>query len=139
MSWNNVIYTGTGYRDFHNVQHSSANVTGGHVFNTAVFDTRTVVNSAYPVNNDPTNVSATSPYNPDIQPTGNNYRTFPQYLLRQDYTSNWDATLEKGRRHLGKREDSTASRLFQPAEPAAVQHTERQPDFVLLRHDERRL
>ncbi len=95
MSWNNVIYTGRGYRDFHNVQHSSANVTGGHVFNTAVFDTRTVVNSAYPVNNDPTNVSATSPYNPDIQPTGNNYRTFPQYLLRQDYTSNWDATLEK--------------------------------------------
>ncbi len=95
MSWGNVIYTGTGYRDFHNVQHSSANVTGGHVFNTGVFDTRTVANGAYAVNNDPTNVSATSPYNPNIQPTGNNYRTFPQYLLRQDYTSDWDATLEK--------------------------------------------
>jgi hypothetical protein len=95
ISWGNVIYTGTGYRDFKNVQHSSANVTGGHVFNTSVFDTRTVTNSAYPVNNDPTNVSATSPYNPDIQPTSNNYRTFPQYLLRQDYTSNWDGNVQK--------------------------------------------
>ncbi len=53
ISWNNVIYTGTGYRDFHNVQHSSANVTGGHVFNTSVFDTRTVANPALAADNDP--------------------------------------------------------------------------------------
>jgi hypothetical protein len=95
ISWGNVIYNTGTYRDFHNVQHSSANVTGGHVFNTSVFDTRTVTNSAYPVNNDPTNVSPTSPYNPDIQPTSNNFRTFPAYLLRQDYTSDWDANVQK--------------------------------------------
>jgi hypothetical protein len=95
MSWGNVIYTGSGWKDFHNVQHSSANVFGKPVFNTAVFDTRTVTNSAYPVNNDPTNVTPTTPYNPNIQPTGNNYRTFPAYLLRQDYTSDWDANVQK--------------------------------------------
>jgi hypothetical protein len=95
ISWGNVIYTGSGWKDFHNKQHSSANVFGQSVFNTAVFDTRTVVNSAYPVNNDPTNVTATTPYNPNVQPTGNNYRTFPQYLLRQDYTSDWDANVQK--------------------------------------------
>jgi hypothetical protein len=95
ISWNNVIYTGNGYSDFHNVQHSSANRTGGKVFNTSVFDTRTVENSAYPVNNDPTNTSPTNPYNPDIQPNAENYRTFPQYLLRQDYTSDWDANVQK--------------------------------------------
>ncbi|MDP9051280.1 MAG: carboxypeptidase-like regulatory domain-containing protein [Acidobacteriota bacterium] len=98
MSWNNVIYTGSGFKDFHNVQHSSANVFGQPVFNTSVFDTRSVVNSAYPVNNDPTNVTAATPYNPNIQPTGNNYRTFPQYLLRQDYTSNWDGNVQKNTR-----------------------------------------
>jgi len=95
ISWNNVVYTGSGYSDFHNVQHSSANRTGGKVFNTSVFDTRTVENSAYPVNNDPTNTSPTNPYNPDIQPNAENYRTFPQYLLRQDYTSDWDANVQK--------------------------------------------
>jgi hypothetical protein len=95
MSWGNVIYTGSGWSDFHNVQHSSANVFGKPVFNTAVFDTRTVTNSAYPVNNDPTNVTPSTPYNPNIQPNGNNYRTFPQYLLRQDYTSDWDANVQK--------------------------------------------
>ncbi len=98
MSWGNVIYTGSGWKDFHNVQHSSANVYGKSVFNTAVFDTRTVVNSAYPVNNDPTNVTPTTPYNPNVQPTGNNYRTFPAYLLRQDYTSDWDANVQKNTR-----------------------------------------
>jgi hypothetical protein len=77
------------------VQHSSANRTGGKVFSTSVFDTRTVENSAYPVNNDPTNTSPTNPYNPDIQPNAENYRTFPQYLLRQDYTSDWDANVQK--------------------------------------------
>jgi hypothetical protein len=95
ISWGNVIYTGSGFSDFHNVQHSSANVFGKPVFNTAVFDTRTVANSAYAVNNDPTNVTPTTPFNPNIQPTGNNYRTFPAYLLRQDYTSNWDANVQK--------------------------------------------
>ncbi len=91
MSWNNTIYTGGGWKDFHNVQHSSANVTGGKVFNTSVFDTRTVANSSEAVNNNP--LSAT--FNPDIQPNGENYRTFPQYLLRQDYTSDWDANVQK--------------------------------------------
>ena len=91
MSWNNTIYTGSGWKDFHNVQHSSANVTGGKVFNTSVFDTRTVANSSEAVNNNP--LSAT--FNPDIQPNGENYRTFPQYLLRQDYTSDWDANVQK--------------------------------------------
>ena len=94
ISWSSpAIYTGNGYSDFHNVQHSSANVTGGHVFNTSVFDTRTIANSALPLNNDPT--VTTTPYNPDIQPTSNNYRTFPAYLLRQDYTSNWDGNVQK--------------------------------------------
>ncbi len=87
-----VIYTGNGWRDFHNVQHSSANVTGGKVFNTAVFDTRTCQNgSTGTCQNDPTIAG----YNPNIQPTGNNYRTFPAYLLRQDYTSDWDANVQK--------------------------------------------
>jgi len=95
ISWGNVIYTGTSYRDFHNVQHSAANRNLQPVFNTSAFDTRTVTNSLYPVNNDPTNVSVTSPYNPDIQPTSNNFRTFPAYLLRQDYTNDWDANVQK--------------------------------------------
>ncbi len=92
MSWNNVIYTGGGWRDFHNVQHSSANVTGSKVFNTSVFDTRTCMNGGTSCNSDPTNGQ---PYNPNVQPTGNNYRTFPAYLLRQDYTSNWDGNVQK--------------------------------------------
>jgi hypothetical protein len=92
MSWGNVIYTGSGFGDFHNVQHSSANVTGGKVFNTAVFDTRTCANGvATTCQNDPSQAN----YNPNIQPTGNNYRTFPAYLLRQDYTSDWDANVQK--------------------------------------------
>jgi hypothetical protein len=95
MSWGNAIYTGSSWHDFNNVQHSSANLTAAHVFNTAVFDTRTVTNPAFPANNDPTNVTSTTPYNPNIQPTANNYRTFPQYLLRQDYTSDWDANVQK--------------------------------------------
>ncbi len=96
ISWGNVIYTGSGFHDFHNVQHSSANVLGQPVFNTAVFDTRTcTIAGTSSCNNDPTNTSPTNPYNPNIQPTGNNYRTFPAYLLRQDYTSDWDANVQK--------------------------------------------
>lgn len=91
MSWGNVIYTGTSWKDFHNVQHSSANVTGGTVFNTAVFDTRTVADSTKKVDNDPLDAT----FNPDIQPNSYNYRTFPAYLLRQDYTSNWDGNVQK--------------------------------------------
>jgi hypothetical protein len=52
---------------------------------------RTVANSSEAVNNNP--LSAT--FNPDIQPNGENYRTFTQYLLRQDYTSDWDANVQK--------------------------------------------
>ena len=94
ISWNNVVYNGN-WHDFHNVQHSSANVFGKPVFNTSAFDTRSCTNPAYPCNNDPTNVTATTPYNPNVQPDSTNYRTFPAYLLRQDYTSNWDANLQK--------------------------------------------
>jgi hypothetical protein len=72
IQWNNSIYTGTSWNDFHNVQHSSANVFGQKVFNTSVFDT----------------VSAD-------QPTSFNYRTFPQYLLRQDFLNNFDLNLQK--------------------------------------------
>ena len=93
ISWGNVIYTGNGWNDFHNIQHSSANVNGGHVFNTAVFDTRTCVNGGTSCQPDPT-ISSPA-YNPNVQPTSNNYRTFPAYLLRQDYTSNWDANVQK--------------------------------------------
>lgn len=92
ISWGNVIYTGTSWHDFHNKQHSSANVNGGTVFNTSVFDTRTCENGTTSCNNDPTNGK---PYNPNIQPNGFNYRTFPAYLLRQDYTNNWDANVQK--------------------------------------------
>jgi hypothetical protein len=95
ISWGNVIYTGSGWNDFHNVQHSAANRTGGTVFNTAVFDTRTCANGDTKCNNDPTNVTPTAPYDPNIQPTSNNYRTSPAYLLRQDYTSDWDGTVQK--------------------------------------------
>lgn len=91
ISWGNVIYTGSGWNDFHNVQHSSANIFGKPVFNTAVFDTR--------VNVIPGAASQPNPYaanyNPLVQPNAYNYRTFPQYLLRQDYTSNWDADIQK--------------------------------------------
>ena len=95
MSWGNAIYTGSSWKDFKNKQHSSANVTGGKVFNTAVFDTRICTNGGSTCNNDPTNTSSTNPYNPSIQPNSYNYRTFPAYLLRQDYTSNWDANVQK--------------------------------------------
>ena len=91
ISWNNVIYTGTSWKDFHNVQHSAANVEGQTVFNTSVFDTRTVENSTEKVDNNPLDAS----FNPNIQPNSYNYRTFPAYLLRQDYTSNWDGNVQK--------------------------------------------
>jgi hypothetical protein len=93
MSWNNAIYTGSGWKDFHNVQHSSANVLGQPVFNTAVFDTRTCASGGTnkTCNNDPSKGAL----NQNIQPDSTNYRTFPQYLLRQDYTSNWDANVQK--------------------------------------------
>ena len=90
IPWGNVIYTGSGFRDFHNVQHSSANVTGAHVFNTSVFDTRTNATTAAAQPN-----PYLPNYNPPIQPNAYNYRTFPAYLLRQDYTSNWDMDVQK--------------------------------------------
>jgi len=37
----------------------------------------------------------TNPYNPNVQPNAENYRTFPSYLLRSDYTSNWDGNVQK--------------------------------------------
>jgi hypothetical protein len=92
MSWGNVIYTGTTWKDFHNVQHSAANVNGQTVFNTSVFDTRTVANSAIAVDNNPLDGVK---FNPNIQPNSYNYRTSPAYLLRQDYTSNWDGNVQK--------------------------------------------
>ena len=91
ISWGNVIYTGSGWNDFHNKQHSSANVFAQPVFNTAVFDQRICANGTTTCNNAPNSAL----YNPNIQPNAENYRTFPQYLLRQDYTSNWDATVQK--------------------------------------------
>jgi len=95
MSWGNAIYTGTNWHDFHNKQHSSANVQGKPTFNTSAFDTRVCVNGGSTCNNDPTNVSTSNPYNPSVQPNSYNYRTFPAYLLRQDYTSNWDSNVQK--------------------------------------------
>lgn len=91
ISWGNVIYTGGGYNDFHNVQHSTANRNGTPVFNTSVFDQRTVANPSEKVDNDPLDAT----FNPDIQPNAENYRTFPAYLLRQDYTSDWDGNVVK--------------------------------------------
>lgn len=91
IPWGNVIYTGTSWKDFANHQHGAANVNGTTVFNTSVFDTRTVANSTLKVDNDPLDAG----FNPDIQPNSYNYRTFPSYLLRQDYTSNWDANVQK--------------------------------------------
>jgi hypothetical protein len=99
ISWGNAIYTGSGWKDFHNKQHSSANWQATPVFNTAAFDTRVCTNPivapATTCNNDPSTVTAANPLNPSIQPTSVNYRTFPQYLMRQDYTSNWDANVQK--------------------------------------------
>lgn len=94
LSWGNAIYTGTSWHDFNNHQHNKADVLGGKpVFNTSVFDTRTCQNGGTSCQNDPT---VTSPvYNPNIQPNGDNYRTFPQYLMRQDYTSTWDGNVQK--------------------------------------------
>jgi hypothetical protein len=110
ISWNNTIYTGSGWKDFHNVQHSSANVTGGKVFNTSVFDTRTVANSSEAVNNNP--LSAT--FNPDIQPNAENYRTFPQYLLRRTTRATVMQTCKRTLRP-GKRPGAVAPRSLQPA------------------------
>jgi hypothetical protein len=96
ISWGNAIYTGSGWKDFQNKQHSTADVINGTpVFNTAVFDTRTCTNGGTTCNNDPTNVSTSNPYNPSVQPNSYNYRTFPAYLMRQDYTSNWDGNVQK--------------------------------------------
>ena len=91
IPWGNAIYTGSGWSDFNNVQHSRANVIGGHVFNTAVFDPRICANGGSTCNNAPNSAM----YNPNIQPNGENYRTFPAYLLRQDYTSDWDGNVQK--------------------------------------------
>jgi hypothetical protein len=93
ISWGNAIYKGTGsWSDFHNVQHSSANRTAGEtVFNTATIDPRVVANPLAAVDNNPNDAG----FNPDIQPNAENFRTFPAYLLRQDYTSDWDGTVEK--------------------------------------------
>jgi len=91
LSWGNAIYAGDGsWKDFHNVQHSSANYLGKPVFNTAAFDTRVCANGT-------TGSCTNTPGAPNnsVQPNAENYRTFPQYLLRQDYTSNWDMTLQK--------------------------------------------
>ena len=68
-----------------------ASVIGQPVFNIGAFDVRTCQNGGTSCNNTPTSGA----FNPNIQPTANNYRTFPQYLLRQDYTSNWDSNLQK--------------------------------------------
>lgn len=93
MSWGNVIYTGSGWNDFHNKQHSSANVTGAAVFNTAVFETRTCQSgTSTKCDNSPTDGAK---FNPNIQPNSSNFRTFPAYLLRQDYTSDWDGNVQK--------------------------------------------
>ncbi len=92
ISWGNAIYAGNGsWKDFNNVQHSAGNRLGHATFNTAAFDTRVVANSALPAQNNP----AAANYNPNIQPNAENYRTFPAYLLRQDYTSNWDSNVQK--------------------------------------------
>jgi Carboxypeptidase regulatory-like domain len=91
MSWGNTIYTGSSWKDFRNKQHSSANVNGQAVFNTSVFDTRTCVNGGSKCQNDPTLAG----FNPNNQPNSYNFRTFPAYLLRQDYTSDWDANVQK--------------------------------------------
>ncbi|MDR3793443.1 MAG: carboxypeptidase-like regulatory domain-containing protein [Terracidiphilus sp.] len=90
-SWGNVIYTGSGWKDFNNKQHSSANVLGQPTFNTAVFDTRSLMYPTMAAQGDPGKAN----FNPAVQPNSYNYRTFPAYLLRADYTSNWDANVEK--------------------------------------------
>ena len=92
MSWGNAIYAGSGWKDFANQQHNKGDVVGGHpVFNTAAFNTQTCFNGGSSCQNDPTIAG----YNPQVQPGTYNFRTFPQYLLRQDYTSNWDANVQK--------------------------------------------
>jgi hypothetical protein len=91
IPWGNAIYNGTSWSDFKNIQHSPRNVMGQTVFNTTVFDTRVCANGGTSCNNDP----LVAAYNPNIQPNGDNFRTFPAYLLRQDYTSNWDGNVQK--------------------------------------------
>lgn len=93
MSWGNVIYTGNGWKDFNNKEHNPNSVIHGKpLFNTAVFDTRTCQDGIdTKCQNDPSKAA----YDPNIQPNSNNYRTFPQYLLRQDNTSDWDANVQK--------------------------------------------
>jgi hypothetical protein len=93
ISWNNSIYTGSGWNDFHNKQHSAANWQNKTAFNTAVFDTRSKVNPSNSASGSDPGVPST--YNPPVQPSTYNYRTFPAYLLRSDYTSDWDANVQK--------------------------------------------
>ena len=85
ISWGNAIYSGN-WHDFHNKQHSAANVNVTPVFNISGFDTRTCETGSKCSN---------VPSNPSIQPNSSNYRTFPAYLMRQDYTSNWDGNVQK--------------------------------------------
>jgi hypothetical protein len=98
IQWNNVIYLGNGFKDLHNKQHSSANRLGLPVFNTSVFDQ--AVCQSDPINGVSTvtkcvNNPTLATNNPNVQPNGENFRTFPQYLMRQDYTSNWDGAVQK--------------------------------------------
>lgn len=68
ISWGNAAYTGN-YTNFDNHPHSS---NGQASFNTAGFDTSTAT-----------------------APNGNNYRTFPAYLLRSDPNNNIDLSVLK--------------------------------------------
>ena len=90
MNWHNVIYNGN-WHDFHMKQHSSLNLEGKPVFNTSVFDRRVCQNGDTKCDNNPLDPK----YDPNIQPNSENYRTFPSFVQRQDYTSNWDGNVQK--------------------------------------------
>ena len=90
MQWGNVVYNGN-WHDFHMKQHSALNLEGKPVFSTSVFDTRTCQNGDTKCNNDPLDPK----FDPSIQPNSENYRNFPTFVQRQDYTSNWDGNVQK--------------------------------------------
>jgi hypothetical protein len=79
ISWGNAVYQGNGsWKDFHNDPHNYNTNHGG-------FNIATILN---------VNTNTTATYNLEA-PNGQNYRTFPLNLLRQDHENNFDFSAMK--------------------------------------------
>ncbi len=93
VPWGNAIYTGSGWKDFNNApaQRSRRDWRPSRLQHRRVRYSHLREWRDQAADNDP----SLTGFNPNIQPGTYNFRTFPAYLMRQDYTSNWDANVQK--------------------------------------------